>query len=167
VWPGTSELQRCFKSIAHAIETDEDGSNVSRLTVLLNEAFLLTLEMLRHEDVVLDESLSGTQRTVELFLAALQENPEIQSHDWTVAEMADRCGLGATQFINHCKRITNLTPIRYLNNLRLQTAAGMLLAAPDRQVTQVAMDCGFSSAQYFATVFRRQFGCSPQSYRAP
>jgi AraC family L-rhamnose operon regulatory protein RhaS len=165
VWPGTPELQRCFKNIAHAIEADIDGNNVSRLTVLLNELFLLTLEMLRHEEVALDESLSGTQRTVELFLTELQENREYQSCDWTVAEMADRCGLGATQFINHCKQITNLTPIRYLNQLRLQTAADILRKSPQRKVTQVAMDCGFSSAQYFATVFRRQFGCSPQTYR--
>ncbi len=166
VWPGTAELRRSFKSIAQAVATDEQGSNISRLTVLLNEVFLLTLEMLRREDVALDASLTGTQRTVELFLAELQDSREFQVHDWTVAEMAKRCGLGATQFISHCKKITNLTPVRYLNNLRLESAARVLAEFPDRKITQVALECGFSSAQYFATVFGRQFGCSPQTFRS-
>jgi AraC-like DNA-binding protein len=32
-------------------------------------------------------------------------------------------------------------------------------------VTDIALDCGFTTSQYFATVFRRQMGRSPRSYR--
>ncbi|MBM3890692.1 MAG: helix-turn-helix domain-containing protein [Verrucomicrobia bacterium] len=37
---------------------------------------------------------------------------------------------------------------------------------PATSVTDTAYACGFSSSQYFATVFRRQFGCRPGDYRA-
>jgi len=39
--------------------------------VRLNELFVLVLEMFRHQHVALDELLSTTRRTVELFLADL------------------------------------------------------------------------------------------------
>ena len=36
---------------------------------------------------------------------------------------------------------------------------------PSRSVTQVSQDCGFSTAQYFATVFGHHFGCTPREFR--
>ncbi|MEI6075077.1 MAG: AraC family transcriptional regulator [Verrucomicrobiota bacterium] len=34
-----------------------------------------------------------------------------------------------------------------------------------RSVTDVAFACRFQSSQYFATVFRKQFGLSPRAWR--
>jgi len=41
----------------------------------------------------------------------------------------------------------------------------MLKAEPGRSVLDVTMSCGFNSSQYFATLFRRQFGQTPRDYR--
>ena len=41
VWPANDEIRRCFQRIAHSVDVDRDGSHVSRLTVSLNELFLL------------------------------------------------------------------------------------------------------------------------------
>ena len=79
--------------------------------------------------------------------------------------MAAQCGLGATSFIQCCKEITNQTPIQYLNDLRLENAAKTLLSDKEKSVTDIALECGFSSSQYFATLFRRRFNCSPREYR--
>lgn len=166
VWTGGAEIARCFRQIAAAVTVDRDGSQVSRLTVCINELLLLTLEMFRREDVTLDKALSGTRRTVELFLADLRENLGHLEEQWTVREMAQGCGLGVTQFHAHCKRLTNMTPLQYVNHLRLEAAAILLVEQQDLSVTEVAFRCGFTSSQYFATVFRRRFGRSPRAYRA-
>jgi AraC family L-rhamnose operon regulatory protein RhaS len=79
--------------------------------------------------------------------------------------MARQCGLGVTHFIHHSKQITNTTPILHLNQCRLEAAARLLRKNPLRNVTDVALDCGFASSQYFATLFRRQFGRTPRDYR--
>jgi len=162
VWRAAEPLQRCFQRIALAVETDHAGANVSRLTLLLNELFLLLLEMWRDSDIPLDASLSSSLRTVEMFLQSL---PNELNHEWTVPRMARLCGLGVTHFVHHCKRVTNMTPLQYLNHCRLEAAGRLLIEEPQYSVTKIAMDCGFASPQYFATVFARHFGCSPRDYR--
>jgi len=120
--------------------------------------------MLQEHSITLDESLSETKRSVSLFLNDLAGNTPLLGRDWTVNEMASSCGLGVTQFIHYCRLFTNLTPVKYLNQCRLNAAAQMLLLQPKPTITSIALECGFSSSQYFATAFYRQFGMSPTAY---
>ena len=110
--------------------------------------------VLRDEQAPLDESLTSTRRTIELFWADLRGNPEHLALEWTVPRMAARCGLGVTQFVKYSKQLTNMTPANYLNCCRVESAARMLREDSNNSVTQVALSCGFSSSQYFASVFR-------------
>ncbi len=166
VWHNAAQVCECFVRIAQVIESDRDGSNVSWLTVLLNELFLHTLELFRSHDVTLDETLSDTQRTVELFLEDLRSDRRQLAGEWTVRRMAQSCGLGVTRFTDYCRRLTNTTPMQHLNRMRLDAAGQLLREQRGLTNLQVAEQCGFSSAQYFATVFRRHFGCTPQQYGA-
>jgi AraC family L-rhamnose operon regulatory protein RhaS len=165
VWRAPRELRRTFERVGRLVETEAEARNISRLTVCLNELFMEILEMCRQSDVPLDASLSGSCRTVELFLADLASRLHFLSQEWTVPRMAQECGLGTTQFVRHCKQITNFTPLQYLNESRLEAARRILVEQPDRSVTNVALDCGFSSSQYFATVFRQRFGIAPNEVR--
>ncbi len=166
VWHNATQVCECFVRIAQVIADDRDGSSVSWLTVLLNELLLHTLELFRSHDVTLDETLSDTQRTVELFLEDLCSDRRHLAEEWTVRRMAQACGLGVTRFTDYCRRLTNTTPMQHLNRMRLESAAQLLSEQRDLTNLEVAERCGFSSAQYFATVFGRQFGCTPQQYRA-
>lgn len=161
VWRATPEVRHCFQRIAAAVET----AAISRLAALLNELFVLVLEMLRQQRVTLDESLASTERTVELFWTDLQHNLDHLGAPWTVETMARQCGLGVTHFIHHSKQLTNTTPIAHLNHCRLEAAAALLKKEPSRSITDIAFACGFTSSQYFATQFRRQFGSTPRAYR--
>ena len=165
VWPATPKLAACFHEIAHAVETDDGGRNVSRLTVCLNDLFLLVLDLFRSHPVPLDRSLTSTQRTVQLFWQELQQNREHLAVEWTVARMAKRCGLGVTRFTQLSKELTNMPPMQYLNRCRLTAAAELLVRQPDLSITEVALECGFGSAQYFTTLFGGVFGVTPKRYR--
>jgi len=166
VWNATAEIRHCFQSLALVVGKDRAGSEISRLTVLLNELLLSVLEMLRSQNVPFDRTLSNTQRAVELFLQDLHHSPSLQGQEWTVGGMASSCGLGTTQFVHYCKELTNSTPMRYLNECRLETAARLLHHREERTITQIAMSCGFKSSQYFATMFQRRFGQTPREFRA-
>ena len=58
------------------------------------------------------------------------------------------------------------TPIQYLNQIRVEAATEMLQSDANKSVTAIALDCGFATSQYFATVFRTHHHCSPSQFRA-
>lgn len=163
VWRATDELRACFLKIAHAVESDRDGSAISRLAVHINELFVLILEMMRESPLTLNEGLTSTQRTVELFLADLAQS---LAHPWTLESMAAQCGLGVTRFVHHCKQVTNLAPMQYLTRRRVEAAARLMREERGLSIAEVAGACGFASSQYFATVFSRHHECSPSEFRS-
>jgi AraC-like DNA-binding protein len=54
---------------------------------------------------------------------------------------------------------------KYILQLRLEYAAHLLINKPERTVTQIAADCGFSSNTYFRDRFRQHYGMSPTDFR--
>lgn len=52
----------------------------------------------------------------------------------------------------------------YITNLRIEKAK-KLLTATNRRVSDIALECGFRSASYFNSVFRKCLGMAPGDYR--
>jgi AraC family L-rhamnose operon regulatory protein RhaS len=165
VWTADQEICQCWQRIGRAVEADVHGSSHSRLRVQINELFVLIGELLARIEPQLDPTLTSSERTVELFLAELRHNPEQRSRQWTLAEMAKRCGLSVTHFVNTCQRLTNRAPVHYLTRCRIEAARESLAKDTHASITDVALACGFSSSQYFATVFRRELGTTPVAFR--
>lgn len=156
------DVRNCFQRIGRAVDTDEDGSNSSMIRLLVNELLVLLLDLLNSEIVELNEELIDSSRSVKLFLNELEKN---LSETWTIQKMADSAGVGLTRFTHHCKKLTNLTPMRYLKLRRLNMAKEILLDNKDFSVAEVAFSCGFSTSQYFSTVFKEHENCTPIEYR--
>jgi AraC family L-rhamnose operon regulatory protein RhaS len=135
---------------------------VARLKILINELVIALAEMLERRKPGLDESLSGRERAIRLFLDGL---PSRLDEPWTLDSMAERCGLGRSHFASWCRRITNVSPVEFLIRCRVDAAAASLVQQPKLSVTDAAFACGFQSSQYFATVFRQRFGHSPREWR--
>lgn len=165
VWPATDEIGHCFKQISQAVADNKSMSSISRLAVYINELLVLVLDMLRRQNPNLTPSLSSSLRTVELFLDDVCNNRKNLTYLWTIEQMAQQCGLGVTRFRHLCKQLTNMTPGQYLSQCRVESAAKMLINKPEMSVTDVAMAYGYESSQYFATVFKKQYHCSPGTYR--
>ncbi len=53
----------------------------------------------------------------------------------------------------------------YVSRVRLQKAAYLLLIAPARSVTDIALECGFSGSAPFAKKFRAHFGMTASAWR--
>ena len=136
--------------------------NLARLKIVINELVILLLELLESRNPQLDASLSGSERTVRLFLENL---PRRLDEPWTLDSMAEASGIGRSQFANLCRKTVNLTPIAYLGQLRLDRAATLLTSNPGLSVTEIAFGCGFQSSQYFARAFRARFGHVPSALR--
>ena len=166
VWPADQEMRQCWQRIARAIESGEMSPSHSRLRVQINSLLLLLAEAFARHKPPLDPSLTGTERTIELFLEELRQNEGQRRHPWTIQQMAESCGLGVTQFVSVCRQLTNRTPAKYLLQCRMESARELLLREPDRSVTDIALACGFSSGQYFTTLFRHEVGATPTAFRS-
>lgn len=94
---------------------------------------------------------------LELIERRLDQPPQI-------AELARACGLGRSAFRARFRAATGCTPADFLLERRLERARE-LLARPGATVAATAAALGFSSPQYFATAFRRVYGCAPSDVR--
>ena len=155
-------VRDCFQRIGRAVDTDKSGSNSSRIRLLVNYLLILLLDLLESENVELREELTDSSRSVKLFLNELEKK---LAEAWTIEKMAESAGVGLTRFTFHCKQLTNLTPMRYLMMRRLKMSKQMLLENKDLSVAEVAFSCGFSTSQYYSTVFKKQEKCTPIEYR--
>lgn len=165
VWHATPDVVRSFRQIAAALARESGARRLSRVAIGVNDLLLGVLEMLRAENRIERPRLASREHSVELFLADLRQNLISLERNWTLPGMAAACGIGTTLFSRLCRRLTNASPLRFLNLARLDAAARMLLSDPGRRVTAIAFDCGFQSSQYFAHQFKRRFGVTPRVYR--
>ncbi|TNJ46233.1 helix-turn-helix transcriptional regulator [Tamlana fucoidanivorans] len=156
-------VRDCFKRINQAINTDDQGSNASKIRLLINYLLILILDLLNTENIELNESLTDSSRSVKYFLKELDKK---LSEQWTIDLMAKSAGVGLTRFTHHCKQLTNVTPMRYLTMRRLEMSKGILKNNPNLTVSDVAYMCGFTTSQYFSTVFKKHEKCSPNEFRA-
>ncbi|QQS40688.1 MAG: AraC family transcriptional regulator [Acidobacteriota bacterium] len=60
--------------------------------------------------------------------------------------------------------VTGETVNQFTNRLRLEKAARLLRYSKD-SLTEIALDCGFSSSSTFSRGFRQYFGIAPSEYR--
>lgn len=162
VWSTQSGIGRCFARIDEAAALGNGMANQTRLKIHINELIVLLAELLESRNPHLDESLTGSERTVQLFLENLHRRID---EPWTLDSMAEACGLGRTHFASYCRKLSNAPPMEYLTRLRLEAAARFLSEQPESSVTEIAFRCGFQSSQYFAKVFRSHHGHPPSGHR--
>ena len=81
-----------------------------------------------------------------------------------MADLVRHVGFSRARMFDLFKAQTGLTPNHYLQKLRIEKAQEELNRT-NKSVTEIAYATGFSSAQYFSTVFIRYTGLSPSNYR--
>jgi transcriptional regulator GlxA family with amidase domain len=105
----------------------------------------------------------GNEQRIDTVVAWMKQNLRAPASGPVLAGIS---GLSQAAFFANFKKFTGSSPKDYLLRLRVEAAAGQLRGHPEDTVTKVAHAFGFSSSQYFATVFRRYFGKTPAEYRA-
>jgi AraC family carnitine catabolism transcriptional activator len=82
----------------------------------------------------------------------------------TCGEIAGRIGLSLRQTERRFARELGVSVTRHYMLLRM-ARAHQHLQQTGLSVTDVAVACGFQSAEYFARLYRRAFGCAPSNDR--
>lgn len=82
----------------------------------------------------------------------------------SVYDLAQTVHLSYPQFCRLFGKYLGMTPIRYIHQLRLEKAKGLLYTT-ELPIKVIADECGFKDIYYFSNFFRTATGCSPTQYR--
>ncbi len=82
----------------------------------------------------------------------------------TAAELAALAHLSVSQFERRFKRLFQMTPIAYVEQVRVN-AACQALATTQAPIAAIAQECGFYDQSHFTRRFRRVMGMTPDRYR--
>lgn len=79
-------------------------------------------------------------------------------------QLAADLNVSARQLQRDFVACTGLTPLRYLNVMRL-SEANTLLAETTTPIAEIAATLGYSSLTHFSAAFRQMYNCSPRQMR--
>lgn len=130
--------------------TQEDIQTGQSLLV----TFLNRLARSKRENVEIEYCFKEILRFIEDNLC---ENIEISA-------LSRMCYLSESRFKHKFSEIVGISPKQYINLKKIERAKKILQNIPDNRptsITDIAMQHGFSSANYFSTVYKKFTGAAP------
>ena len=83
--------------------------------------------------------------------------------DMSMSEFAKASGRSLSTFKRDFKRMSDLSPERWLTDRRLHAAYELLKRG--RRVTDSCFDVGFKNVSHFSAIFKKKFGITPGEVR--
>jgi len=81
----------------------------------------------------------------------------------TVEQLAEESGYSPSHFNSEFVRLVGKSPIRYLNEIRIERAKELLRTGLF-SIGEIADSCGFENTYYFSNVFKKYTGVSPSKF---
>lgn len=128
-------------------------------------SLLIAVELLR----ALDNTISGAapmrERTdkpnIERCVEYLRKN---YNNRFSIGDVAQIANLSPYHFIRVFKLFTGKTPYEYLLDIKIEKSKEMLKARKNT-ITEISLNCGFSSTSHFCTPFKKKVGVSPSDFQ--
>ncbi len=157
---GSEVIREAFVQLMEEQKSKQDYSTLVSRSAL----HIMLSQLVRdHDDFIQSQ---GEERTmisppIQKVIHEIQDNldypPSVQS-------LADLVGMSETAFSKKFRVEVGCSPHDYMTHRRIKEAK-KLLATTDQNIIDVAFSLGFSTSQYFATVFKRRVGITPKQYR--
>ncbi|MBQ9086891.1 MAG: helix-turn-helix transcriptional regulator [Clostridia bacterium] len=107
------------------------------------------------------ERISGNDKLRE---AVEYIHDHFTDHTLTVSSLARQCGMSDTYFRKLFLAHLSVTPLKYINQLRM-TYARELLQSNYYTIEEISEKCGFNNINYFSLFVKKQTGVPPSVYR--
>lgn len=143
-----SYLMRDFCDIMTVSQRETRYEAIGLLLVFLHR-------MLRYDKQTRFNLTPDIARAVEYTLDNLTEEIALE-------ELADICELSLSRFKQKFKQQMGMTPREFVNYHKIELAKGQL--EEGCSITDIAMELGFTTSNYFSVVFKRFTSFSPSEY---
>lgn len=158
-FPATPAMRGLMPTLIAELQSTHELRDAHTTTLL--RAILVELKRIIEGEVVDTGRYTYSEQKVQALIASLPANCD---RHWTLAEMADDCGIQRTQLNKVFQKLTGSTPMEYLFRIRMERAK-TLLRETDIKVIDIAFECGYGTSQYFANTFKQATGATPSEYR--
>ena len=85
------------------------------------------------------------------------------SEKLVISQLASAVFLSERECFRIFQECLHMTPMQYLQYYRVERALNEMQLT-DKNVTEIALDAGFSAPEYFTRVFKKQKGIAPGQY---
>ncbi len=82
----------------------------------------------------------------------------------SAAVLARQANLSLSRFAHLFRETTGMSPLRYLESLRIWKAQELLIGT-SKSIKEISQEIGFQDPLYFSKVFRRNLKASPRRFR--
>ena len=149
----TSSARQGLKKVLKKPSEIDNSIEISRYSLRCAEVLIDVYDVLK------EGIESSTSPAVNKVLHWMDAHLSEEMHSDILVGLS---GLSVSRIQARFKEETGLSPADYFMRRRLIEAQNLLRGS--QGITDVAMDMGFSSSQYFSTVFKRYMGLSPSEW---
>lgn len=141
-------------SAALKIGATQNAENNLLIKAILTELLLDIRFSLNNHDVSNESLMFKTREYMEKNLSRKIKNEDVARH---------LC-VSTSWFRKEFFKEAGVPPATFLGRIRLQTSKYILLSG-DKSIKEIAVECGFSSSEYFCKYFKDNTGMTPSEFR--
>lgn len=130
-----------------------------KLNNVVNEIIYLLLTEFRIENGEMH-----TEKYAQRYRSIIKFIEEHYKENIKMEQLADQFGFSKEYFSRSFKKYMSINFKEYLTKRRLLEAE-QLLRTTDWQISDVALECGFIDIKMFYSVFKKEYGSTPSTYR--
>lgn len=151
-----------LKIIVHTADTREKAYELAIKAQLFNILF----EIYNHLPQNTKQQSSHTTDTEKLnrlkqVLTFIEEHYQTKIQ---ISTLYEQIQMSEGHFYRFFKSVVQMSPIEYINTLRINKAA-KLLKDTDQKIIDISFEVGFDNTSYFIKTFKRQKKCTPSEFR--
>ena len=137
----------------------------TRCNSIVKNRQLLYRNMAKGDSPVLTFDVQSKQegKFVDKVTEIIKKN--IDNPEFDMNMLASELGMGRNKLYTKMKDITNLTPNEFTLNLKLRESTQLLQNYLHLNISEIAIELGFSSTKYFSKCFKTFYGVTPVQWR--
>ena len=156
------ELQRKVQNIMSEAQQRTPGFE---LAIKADIYHILVILMRQYTKKTLSLAEQYQQKhTMCLLSPVLEYMDNNYAENLNLKQLAAITNMGMHYFCRLFKRVTGKSPIRYINDLRINQAVHLLMDT-ELKISEISMSVGYNDSNYFCRLFKKRKSISPMQYR--
>lgn len=157
-----NDCYRIIRMLRRELEEQEDGY-VSKIYMLFQSLMIDVKRLIPTASDRLPKRGRGLSNGA--LLSSVKEYMELHfAENLTLEQLSKLAMMQKSYFLQQFKKRYGVSPVRYLNLIRMETAK-LLLTDTEKRVAEIAAEVGFNHSAYFSEMFLKTVGTSPTQYR--